>query len=340
MLTDPRIIRRICYICCLVLFSACTGSRVINWNPDDYTVRSGDTIYSIAWKYELDPFELARWNSLSSPYMIHPGQRLHTREVEGETSMASHDTSPAATPVVAVSKSTPHLASRPVPHSTHHPKPAPSVITVRKGDTLYGLAKRYRLSATRLARINDLKSPYLLKTGQTLTLLSKPEQKSKSHHTSTATTVVATAPGTRYKPKPKPSNSGAARSGSDNKRVRWAWPVTGAVVNRFNNSRSDSKGIEIAGREGSPVRAAAPGKVVYSGNGLISYGNLVIIKHNHNFLSAYAYNRKLLVSEGDTVKAGQKIAELGRSGTASPRLHFEIRKNGKPVNPLSYLPSS
>jgi lipoprotein NlpD len=116
--------------------------------------------------------------------------------------------------------------------------------------------------------------------------------------------------------------------------------VTGAVVNRFNNSRSDSKGIEIAGREGSPVRAAAPGKVVYSGNGLISYGNLVIIKHNRNFLSAYAYNRKLLVSEGDTVKAGQKIAELGRSGTDSPRLHFEIRKNGKPVNPLSYLPSS
>ena len=340
MLTDPRIIRRICCICCLVLLAACTASRVINWNPDDYTVRSGDSIYSIAWKYELDPFELARWNSLHSPYVIHPGQRLHTREIKGEAAMARQDTSPAETPVVAMSKSTPHLASRPAPHSTHHPKPMPSVITVRKGDTLYGLAKHYHLSAARLARINALKSPYLLKTGQTLTLISKPKQKSKSHDTGTATTVAATAPTKRYKPKPKPSSSRAAQSGSDNKRVRWSWPVTGAVVNRFNNSRSDSKGIEIAGREGSPVRAAAPGKVVYSGNGLISYGNLVIIKHNRNFLSAYAYNRKLLVSEGDTVKAGQKIAELGRSGTDSPRLHFEIRKNGKPVNPLSYLPSS
>ncbi|MGD2161376.1 MAG: peptidoglycan DD-metalloendopeptidase family protein, partial [Gammaproteobacteria bacterium] len=96
----------------------------------------------------------------------------------------------------------------------------------------------------------------------------------------------------------------------------------------------------IAGNEGKTIKAAAAGKVVYSGNGLISYGNLVIIKHNRSYLSAYAHNRKLLVKEGDTIKAGQKIAELGRTGTDSPRLHFEIRKNGKPVNPLKYLPSS
>ena len=88
------------------------------------------------------------------------------------------------------------------------------------------------------------------------------------------------------------------------------------------------------------IKASASGKVVYSGNGLISYGNLVIIKHNRTYLSAYAHNRKLLVSEGETIKAGQKIAELGKTGADSPRLHFEIRKNGKPVNPLKFLPAS
>jgi lipoprotein NlpD len=235
-------------------------------------------------------------------------------------------------PVITASKPGPHTR----PQLGHHPKPRPqpksspkpvkavSKITVRDGDTLYGLARRHGLSATHLARINGLKSPYLLRPGQTLSLKPKSPPARR-------TTVAASAPRARHKP---------TSVVSSNKKVRWSWPVTGSVVNRFNHSRNDSKGIDIAGREGSPVRAAAPGKVVYSGNGLISYGNLVIIKHNRSYLSAYAYNRKLLVSEGDDVKAGQKIAEMGRSGGDSPRLHFEIRKNGKPVNPLLYLPTS
>ena len=331
MLSDLWKIRRISYACLPVLFiAACVNSRVANWNPDDYTVRSGDTVFSIAWKYELDPFELARWNRISSPYVIHPGQRLHTREIEGEAGVTEQDDtspSPPSTPPVAVADSRPQPA----------PAPAALAITVRNGDTLYSLAKRNGLSAAELARINALKSPYLLRPGQTLSLKPRPIPKSVPTFVPKSpvvrkTTVVATAPEVRHKE--------TAGGVSDNRQVSWTWPVTGRLVNRFNHTRSDGKGIDIAGREGSPVRAAAPGRVVYSGNGLISYGNLVIIKHNRSYLSAYAYNRKLLVSEGDDVKAGQQIAEMGRSGDDSPRLHFEIRKNGKPVNPLSYLPSS
>jgi len=109
-------------------------------------------------------------------------------------------------------------------------------------------------------------------------------------------------------------------------------------VKKFNRHRIDAKGIKYKGKRGDAILAAADGKVVYSGNGLISYGNLIIIKHNKTYISAYAYNRKLLVKEGDIVKAGQKVAEMGNKDKQSPRLHFEIRKNGKPVDPLKYLP--
>lgn len=312
-------IQRFCLICCLALIAAaCTSSRVANWDPDDYTVRSGDTIYSIAWKYELDPFEFARWNHIASPYLIRPGQRLHTREIDADTSAG------AVEPTDPADEYTPP----PVKPVVKKSRPAPASITVRDGDTLYRLARRYHIPVSELVRINQLKSPYLLKPGQTLSLKSRPAPKSPAV---TPVTKVATVPAIR---------PGKKAVSTTNRKVKWSWPVKGRVVNRFNHRRSDSKGIDIAGRAGSPVLAAAPGKVVYSGNGLISYGNLVIIKHNRSYLSAYAYNRKLLVREGESVKAGQKIAELGRSGSDSPRLHFEIRKNGKPVNPLSYLPSS
>ena len=125
-----------------------------------------------------------------------------------------------------------------------------------------------------------------------------------------------------------------------NQKINWAWPIKGKLIKTFNKRLNDAKGIDIAGRVGSEVKAAASGKVVYSGNGLISYGNLIIIKHNDLYLSAYAHNRKLLVKEGQQVRVGQRIAELGSTGAENPRLHFEIRKNGKPVNPVRYLPSS
>jgi len=277
---------------------ACSSRR---WDPDDYPVSSGDTIYSIAWKYELDPFELARWNNISSPYRIYPGQRLNMKP--GQSTAASQ---------TSKTRSTSSTTSR------------PDSITVKKGDSLYLLSKRYKVSTKQLASINGLKSPYTIQPGQTLKLTAKKTYRAPtatSRKTTSTTATTASLPG-------------------DNKKVSWQWPVQGKLITTFKSNKTGRKGIDIAGNEGKDIRAAASGKVVYSGNGLISYGNLVIIKHNRTYLSAYAHNRKLLVKEGDTIRAGQKIAELGKTGADSPRLHFEIRKNGKPVNPLKYLPAS
>lgn len=307
--TDPASVCVIRLLLALILLGAgaCAqdGAR---WDPDDYTVKSGDTLYSIAWRYELDPDALARWNGLSDPGKIRAGQRLHLK-------------APAHPP-----------PSRPAPvervHGQGRHAPAQQAdktrVTVQKGDTLYGLSRRLGIPAADLARYNRLKSPYLLKPGQVLVLRppkSTPAGGQKSH------------PDARH---------GTPRHGAPAhvwpERIRWQWPVKGKVVKTFRRNRLDRKGIDIAGKPGQTVRAAAPGKVVYSGNGLISYGNLVIIKHNRHYLSAYAYNHKLLVKEGEWVRAGQPIAEMGRKPPGGARLHFEVRKDGKPVNPLAYLP--
>jgi lipoprotein NlpD len=140
----------------------------------------------------------------------------------------------------------------------------------------------------------------------------------------------APAPGPKAaEPPPKEPETGADGS------VSWAWPVTGKVVAKFSDA---SKGIDIAGEAGQPVLASAPGKVVYKGDGLRGYGLLVIIKHNEEYLSAYAHNRAVLVKEGDSVSRGQKIAEMGNSDADRVKLHFEIRRFGKPVDPMKYLP--
>jgi lipoprotein NlpD len=120
--------------------------------------------------------------------------------------------------------------------------------------------------------------------------------------------------------------------------LEWRWPADGAVVSGFAVGDPTRQGVDIAGKAGQPVRAAADGVVVYSGSGLVGYGELVIIKHNGQWLSAYGHNRARLVNEGAVVKAGQQIAEMGRSGATRDMLHFEIRYNGKPVDPQTYLP--
>jgi lipoprotein NlpD len=120
----------------------------------------------------------------------------------------------------------------------------------------------------------------------------------------------------------------------------WVWPTRGRLLRSYQSSGRGKRGIDIGGHDGQPVKAAANGKVVYAGSGLVGYGRLIIIKHNENLLSAYGHNSKLLVSEGDQVRAGQQIAEMGSSGTSRTELYFEVRKDGKPVDPLRYLPKS
>ena len=205
---------------------------------------------------------------------------------------------------------------------------APTVYKVKKGDTLYSISWRYGMDYKTLARINHIRSPYRIFVGQKL--LFKSYRKTASTSKKTTTTSKKTT-------KTVKSDTKSALS---NQRLTWRWPTKGKVISTYSKSAAGRKGIDISGKSGQKVVAAASGKVVYSGNGLPRYGNLLIIKHNDVYLSAYAHNKSLLVKEGEYVKSGQRIALLGRTGTQRDQLHFEIRRNGKPVDPMRFLPKS
>lgn len=242
-------------IFCLVFgASGCSGRSTNeflgNWDSHAYTVKSGETLHAIAWRYNLDYLDVAKWNNLKSPYKIHAGQRL-TLSPYGQNAAAAY---PSRRPDGAKSPSSTQGQSRTsaYAHAPYQHSPLP--------------------------KERPLEAPY------------------------------------------------------------FKWPVEGKVISTFADNDPKRKGIKIAGQPGWKVRAASDGTIVYSGNALLNYGNLIIIKHNRDYLSAYAHNRKLLVKEGDKVRTGEIIAELGSTGTDKNVLHFEIRQKGKPVNPLQYLP--
>ncbi len=201
----------------------------------------------------------------------------------------------------------------------------PAQYIVRSGDTLHSIAWRYRLDYRQLARWNRLANPNLIFVGQKLRLRAPSPPKT------VAKPVAPRAP-QRRPAAAKPSPAVQTRSAA----LQWIWPATGAV--RPATSALGTKGIEILGKRGQPVKAAAAGRVVYSGSGLRGYGRLIIVKHNEKFLSAYAHNERLLVAEGATVKSGESIAEMGDSEAKTVMLHFEIRRDGKAVEPLKLLP--
>ncbi len=227
-------------------------------------------------------------------------------------------------------------------HDTRHGL-HPDTYKVKKGDTLYSIAWRYKLDYRALARWNAIKPPYTIYPGQRLRM--RPGADSRQAKAQTKTPPRTTQGGkTQAKTqsaatKTTPAPRTGATSPASTKPLRWTWPTQGQVVRHFSNTNTGKKGIDIAGKPGQAVKATAAGQVVYSGSGLIGYGKLIIINHDKNYLSAYAHNRRLLVKEGERVDAGQKIAELGSTGTTDrPLLHFEIRLNGQPVDPLKYLP--
>lgn len=213
---------------------------------------------------------------------------------------------------------------------------------VRKGDTLYSIAFRYGLDFKGLAHANGIESDYRIYPGQRLRLKEASYRQIQTRAASVTEKNVTKSPQTR--PKTKKTESQRRASGSDPQQqapvgpVRWEWPANGKVIKGYSASGSINKGINIAAATGDPVYAASQGRVVYAGSGLLGYGNLIIIKHDSQYLSAYAHNSKLLVKEGDSVEKREKIAEAGNSGTTRVMLHFEIRKNGNPLNPLNYLP--
>jgi len=206
---------------------------------------------------------------------------------------------------------------------------------VAKGETLYSIAWRYGIDYKKLAKANGVGRSFTIYPGQKIylnkTLVKSRPIKTASKSSSQKANTQRSKSTTSSQKKAKvvlPSNGS----------LKWQWPSQGRIMARFSSLKSLNKGIDIKGGLGEPVLAAAPGVAVYAGSGIRGYGNLLIIKHSERFLSAYAHNSRLLVKEDEVIKAGQKIAEIGNSGTDQSKLHFEIRRDGKPVDPLRYLP--
>lgn len=256
--------------------------------------------------------------------------------------------------VVSVRRYSPPEALAPV-----YPPVARGHYRVRRGDTLYSIAFRHNMDYRNLARINHINAPYTIFPGQVLSLHARPGFKQPPTRPIHSPTVVRRRRSSR--PTAVASTQSAARAGTGSARVAapvpvspnmlaalgpgrrkdgivWYWPLRGPILSAFRANDPGRQGIDVAGKMGEPVHAVASGVVVYSGSGLIGYGELVIVKHSDTYLSAYGHNRVRLVKEGDRVKAGQVIAEMGSSGAPRVELHFEIRRNGKAVNPLNYLP--
>lgn len=211
--------------------------------------------------------------------------------------------------------------------------PQPDTYTVRRGDTLYSIAWRHGLNYRDVARWNGIGSNYVIYPGQKLRL-----HPSGGAPARTAGRPAATTPAPRTT---SPPATGGARPAAPARPpgppVAWQWPVTGGTAT-LTTRPNGGHGLTIAGRQGSDIRAAGPGSVVYTGTGLLGYGQLVIIKHNDTYLSAYGHLQTVLVSEGASVNAGQRIASMGQGPQGSPMLYFEIRVQGTPSNPLVLLP--
>jgi len=277
----------------------------------------------------------------------------------------------------------PQPAPPPVVEAPQPPEPKPlPTHTVKRGETLVGIALQYGLDYRELAAWNNIVNPNVLSTGQVLIVAAPPGSEpppgpvttplalpgppiearplantdtakveprgQKMPYTDRAlaqlTAEAGAASPTPAPPTPAPSVPATPvpappdpdRSGTDREDVDWMWPVKGKVLAPFSES---SKGMDIAGRKGAPVVAAASGRVVYAGAGLRGYGKLIIIKHNNTWLSAYAHNDNLLVKEQQDVRKGQRIAEMGSSDSDQVKLHFEVRRVGKPVDPQKILPA-
>jgi lipoprotein NlpD len=201
----------------------------------------------------------------------------------------------------------------------------PRAYEVRRGDTLYSIAFRHRLDHRELARWNGIKPPYRIKPGQQLTLVAP-----------SAGTSVATTPGrTGTAPVRRPS---ITRPTTPATKLDWAWPGDGPVLSGFRAGVATARGLDIGGARGAAVRAAADGRVVYAGSGLVGFGRVIIVKHDERWLSAYAHVEDFEAREEDSVRRGQRIATMGLGPGQRPMLHFEIRLDGQPVDPAALLP--
>ena len=281
--------------------------------PQTYTVKRGDTLHQIALDNGLDYRDLATWNSIENPNVIRVGQVLRLTAPDS-----------TATSTAAMGVTTAPLRAGPPPMVAEtKPTAPPPPAAARPGDNVKSAPKA-------------LKEPYSERAMR--------EVAAASAAATTATpspppALADSGPNAPARPEAKAESTPApsAADNGDDDRLDWTWPAKGKLVGAFSET-ANLKGIDIAGTAGEPVVASAPGKVVYAGTGLRGYGKLIIIKHNGIYLSAYAHNREILVKEGQQVARGQKIAEMGNTDADQVKLHFEIRRLGKPMDPVRYLP--
>lgn len=319
-------------IICLAAFQlvACTSNEtyapVVNaWQDPEamksrYRVQKDDTIYSIALAFELDYRDLARANGLTPPYRLKPGQTL-SMNVHSETDEKTDQSQTG------------------------------SAVTYAANDFMVSQNSFQEVDKTPKVEKKAIRKPALssktfsedqLELGAPQSQINLPEAEFNSNSSPSPIPDVQYSQGkiNEIYLEPLPQKTVALNQDKIIGQVassRWQWPARGRILKKFSLQGEVNKGVDIGGHLGDPVVAVAPGKVVYSGSGLRGYGNLVIIKHSDNYLSAYAYNKRLLVKEGDVVKAGTLIGKMGQNDAGQILLHFEIRRNGKPVNPLLYL---
>jgi lipoprotein NlpD len=296
-----------------------------------YTVKRGDTLYAIALDHGLDYRDLAAWNNIDNVNVIRVGQVLRVVP-PGEAApvgAAGVQTMPLRTepPVQPGGVSSADAVAVPPPAAA---APPPAGAGARNTETYKTQPKAVKEPYSEQALRDVQRGAAPATTGATAwTVAAAPPPPEAVPPPA----VAPPEPKAEPKAVPKPANAAV----DENEKVDWAWPAKGRIAAGFSEATS-LKGIDIAGAAGQPVTAAGAGKVVYAGTGLRGYGKLIIIKHNDTYLSAYAHNREILVKEGQQVAKGQKIAEMGNTDADQVKLHFEIRRQGKPVDPLRYLP--
>ena len=299
-----------------------------DWRPDTYIVKKGDTLFSIGLENGFEYKEIAVANRINEPYTIHIGQKLNLATLKAKPETAEN-TQPAQNPaedgvvLTPIGAESPVIANKSPEVKTTQPKPtlpaAPHVLSEPKA-----LRETYSLEAFNKVAVVKMAENKAAETNKAVEAKPADNKSAESKTRDAKTTDFKTSD----------TKTTDAKAGDDES-ITWAWPAKGKVVANFNEATN--KGLDIGGSSGQAIQAASSGKVIYSGSDLRGYGKLVIIKHSKTYLSVYAHNSKIIVKEGQIVALGQKIAEMGNTDSSSVKLHFEIRRLGKSVDPARYL---
>ncbi|HEY9210219.1 MAG TPA: peptidoglycan DD-metalloendopeptidase family protein [Methylotenera sp.] len=304
------------------------GKNGSDWRPDTHTVKKGDTLFSIGLEYGYYYKDIARANNIEAPYVIKIGQTLKLADLKdksGSAEVKQPEPAQQEDGVITYPISTDSTTNATNITATSPAVTAPATIAINEPKAIREPYSEAALK-TALPTTKPTAAPTTTAKVESNTkaaveanekLQTKPEAKPESN------------------PEAKPEAKPAAEPVGG---ISWIWPTKGKVIAGFNDG--GNKGIDIAGSKGQPILAAAPGKVIYSGSDLRGYGKLVIVKHNNTYLSVYANNSNILVKEGQQVSAGQKIAEMGDTDSNTVKLHFEIRQQGKSVDPAKFLASN